>query len=41
MQGAAAATLMPSTLALIRNMFHDEDQRKKAVGIWTGGMLAA
>jgi DHA2 family multidrug resistance protein-like MFS transporter len=39
-QGIAGATLMPSTLALIRNMFHDEDQRKKAIGIWTGGMMS-
>jgi MFS transporter, DHA2 family, multidrug resistance protein len=39
-QGVAAATLMPSTLALIRNMFHDEGQRKKAIGVWTGGMLS-
>jgi DHA2 family multidrug resistance protein-like MFS transporter len=39
-QGVAGATLMPSTLALIRNMFHDPVQRKKAVGIWTGSMLS-
>ena len=25
--GIAGATLMPSTLALIRNMFHDAEQR--------------
>ena len=29
---------MPSTLALIRNMFHDEKQRRTAIAIWTGGM---
>ncbi|WP_141576715.1 MFS transporter [Actinomadura sp. WMMA1423] len=34
--GLAGSTLMPSTLALIRNMFHDEKQRKSAVGVWTG-----
>ncbi|MFB9323361.1 MFS transporter [Cryptosporangium minutisporangium] len=34
--GIAGATLMPSTLALIRNMFHDERQRGTAIGIWTG-----
>ena len=34
--GVAGATLMPSTLALIRNMFHDERQRGTAIGIWTG-----
>src|SRR6266702_331670 len=39
-QGIAGATLMPSTLALIRNMFHDPAQRKKAVGIWTAGMMS-
>jgi DHA2 family multidrug resistance protein-like MFS transporter len=32
--GVAAATLAPSTLALIRNMFLDEQQRTVAVGIW-------
>src|SRR5262250_1413174 len=29
--GIAGATLMPSTLALIRNMFHDEKQRRTAI----------
>ncbi|MBR7833026.1 MFS transporter [Actinospica durhamensis] len=38
-QGVAGATLMPSTLALIRNLFHDEAQRRKAIGVWTGGMM--
>src|SRR5256714_902615 len=37
LQGVAGATLMPSTLALIRNMFHDEKQRRTAIAIWTGG----
>ena len=32
--GVAAATLAPSTLSLIRNMFLDERQRTVAVGIW-------
>lgn len=32
--GVAAATLAPSTLALIRNIFLDERQRTVAVGIW-------
>ncbi len=36
--GVAGATLMPSTLALVRNMFHDEKQRRTAVSIWTGAM---
>ncbi|MGA5703610.1 MFS transporter [Peterkaempfera bronchialis] len=38
--GIGGATLMPSTLALIRNMFHDEKQRSTAVGIWTAGTTA-
>jgi DHA2 family multidrug resistance protein-like MFS transporter len=33
--GIGGATLMPSTLALIRNMFHDPGQRAKAIAIWT------
>lgn len=32
--GLAGATLMPSTMALIRNMFHDPDQRRVAIAIW-------
>jgi DHA2 family multidrug resistance protein-like MFS transporter len=32
--GIAGATLAPSTLSLIRNMFHDPGQRTVAVGIW-------
>jgi DHA2 family multidrug resistance protein-like MFS transporter len=32
--GVAAATLAPSTLSLIRNMFLDERQRTVTVGIW-------
>ncbi|PRY01821.1 MFS transporter [Allonocardiopsis opalescens] len=40
----AGATLAPSTLALIRNMFADERQRGAAVGAWTiaftGGSVA-
>ena len=42
--GISGATLMPSTLSLIRNMFHDAGQRTFAIGIWTisfsiGGIL--
>ncbi|MFG2046987.1 MFS transporter [Micromonospora sp. NPDC048935] len=33
--GIGGATLMPSTLALVRNMFHDAKQRGTAIGIWT------
>lgn len=32
--GVAGATLMPSTLALIRNLFHDPRERSLAIGIW-------
>src|SRR5262245_26904777 len=33
--GVAAATLAPSTLSLIRNMFLDPGQRTFAIGVWT------
>jgi DHA2 family multidrug resistance protein-like MFS transporter len=32
--GVAGATLAPSTLSLIRNMFHDPRQRTFAIGVW-------
>jgi MFS transporter, DHA2 family, multidrug resistance protein len=32
--GVAGAALAPSSLALIRNMFGDADQRRFAIGIW-------
>jgi DHA2 family multidrug resistance protein-like MFS transporter len=32
--GVAGATLAPSTLSLIRNMFHDSAQRTTAIGVW-------
>src|SRR5438094_228739 len=32
--GVAGATLAPSTLSLIRNMFHDPKERTVAVGVW-------
>jgi len=32
--GIAGATLAPSTMSLIRNMFHDEHERQLAIGIW-------
>ncbi|MGW4408582.1 MFS transporter [Nonomuraea sp. NPDC004702] len=34
--GVGGATLMPSTLSLLRNMFHDDGQRRVAIAIWTG-----
>ncbi|RIK35551.1 MAG: MFS transporter, partial [Chloroflexi bacterium] len=38
--GVAGATLMPSTLALIRNMFLDPAQRTVAIGVWISGFSA-
>ncbi|MEV4434289.1 MFS transporter [Streptomyces sp. NPDC049555] len=38
--GVAGATLMPSTLALIRNIFTDPQERSLAIGIW-GAMASA
>ena len=35
--GVAGATLMPSTMSLIRNMFLDPSQRTAAIGIWVSG----
>ncbi len=32
--GLAGATIAPSTMALIRNMFHDAGQRQFAIGVW-------
>lgn len=32
--GIAGATLAPSTMSLIRNMFHDERERQFAFGVW-------
>jgi MFS transporter, DHA2 family, multidrug resistance protein len=38
--GVAAATLAPSTLSLIRNMFLDERERTIAVGVWIASFSA-
>ncbi|WP_308050766.1 MFS transporter [Streptomyces sp. TRM72054] len=35
LMGVAGATLMPSTLALIRNLFPDSRERSLAVGVWS------
>src|SRR5919112_313630 len=35
--GIAGATVAPSTLSLIRNMFHDARQRTTAIGVWITG----
>lgn len=44
--GVAAATLAPSTMSLLRNIFQDEEERQLAIGIWfasiaSGGVLGA
>jgi DHA2 family multidrug resistance protein-like MFS transporter len=38
--GIAGATLMPSTLALISNMFQDAQQRAAAIGVWMTCFMA-
>jgi DHA2 family multidrug resistance protein-like MFS transporter len=38
--GIAGATLAPSTLALIFNMFHDQEQRTFAIGVWIASYSA-
>src|SRR5688572_31171569 len=37
--GVAGATLMPSTLALNRNMFHDQRQRTMAIAAWLNSFM--
>lgn len=38
--GVSGATLAPSTLSLIRNMFHDDKQRSVAIGVWVSSFSA-
>ena len=38
--GVASATLAPSTLSLIRNMFLDPEQRTVAIGVWIASFSA-
>ncbi|CCH77442.1 putative integral membrane efflux protein [Nostocoides japonicum T1-X7] len=40
LMGIGGATLMPSTLALIRNVFHDRAERSTAIGVWSGVFAA-
>src|SRR5688572_13534456 len=40
LMGVAAATLAPSTLSLIRNMFLDPKERTFAVGVWIASFSA-
>ncbi|SOD59574.1 MFS transporter, DHA2 family, multidrug resistance protein [Streptomyces zhaozhouensis] len=36
--GIGGATLMPSTLSLVRRIFRDEKQRSTAIAIWSGAL---
>lgn len=38
--GVAGATVAPSTMSLIRNMFHDEHERQFAIGLWIASYSA-
>jgi MFS transporter, DHA2 family, multidrug resistance protein len=38
--GVAGATLMPSTLSIVRAMFTDAGQRTRAIAIWSAGATA-
>lgn len=38
--GIAGATVMPSTLSIIRNLFLDPIQRTRAIAIWSAGAMA-
>lgn len=40
LMGLGGAMLMPSTLALIRTSFTDEQQRARAIGLWTAAFAA-
>ncbi|BDI23014.1 MFS transporter [Herbiconiux sp. L3-i23] len=35
--GVSGATLMPSTLSIIRNLFSDSRQRTRAIAVWSAG----
>src|SRR5688572_27680431 len=37
--GIAGATLAPSTMSLIRNMFHDQRQRTMAIAVWLNSFM--
>lgn len=38
--GVFGATLMPSTLAIVRNIFDDPAQRTLAIAVWSAGATA-
>ncbi|WP_097233715.1 MFS transporter [Streptomyces zhaozhouensis] len=38
--GVSGATIMPSTLSIVRNLFEDPRQRTRAIAIWSAGATA-
>ncbi|MBL7253556.1 MFS transporter [Paractinoplanes lichenicola] len=38
--GVAGATIMPSTLSIVRNTFRDPRQRTRAIAVWSAGATA-
>lgn len=38
--GFAGATIMPSTLSIIRNTFQEQAQRTRAIAVWSAGAMA-
>ncbi|MBJ7472100.1 MAG: MFS transporter [Solirubrobacteraceae bacterium] len=40
LQGVGGAILLPSTMAIIRDVFPDRDERVRAIGIWSASMAA-
>ena len=38
--GISGATLMPSTLSIVRNLYDDPTQRTRAIAIWSAGATA-
>lgn len=40
-QGAGAAVMMPATLALIREAYHDSHERARAIALWSLGAAVA
>ncbi|GAA1658509.1 MFS transporter [Actinoplanes couchii] len=38
--GISGATIMPSTLSIVRNLFDDPQQRTRAIAIWSAGATA-
>ena len=38
--GISGATLMPSTLSIVRNLYDDPKQRTRAIAIWSAGATA-